>query len=156
MLLGDVFRSRRWCTTQFACGLLHSSLVSSFPLLYRLLTRNLLVTYPSAKFFLLKPVSVILYIKIDLQSAYVVTFDTRRPCSASLCFSASSRATYEEISELLRASAAVYSTLACVIASSQFLTSSAFSAFRNSLCLWGNFSGFLPCFLFCDTFVLLL
>jgi hypothetical protein len=65
MLLGDFFRGRRWGTAEFARGLLHRSLGSGFLFLYRLLARNLLVTYPSAELFLLKPASVIY--KIDLQ-----------------------------------------------------------------------------------------
>ena len=93
MLLGDIFRSRSWGTAEFVRGLLNRGLDSSFLLIYRLLARNLLVTYPSAELFLLKPASV--RYKIDLQPAYDVTFDIRRPRSATLSFSASSRATYK-------------------------------------------------------------
>jgi hypothetical protein len=71
-------------TGELARGLLHRGLDNSFLLLYRLLARNLLVTYPSAKLFLLKPASVTY--KIDLQLGYVVTFDIQRPRSASLSF----------------------------------------------------------------------
>jgi hypothetical protein len=94
MLLGDFFRGRRRGTVEFARGLLHRGLYSILLLLYHLLMRNLLVTYPSAKLFLSKPASVIY--KIDLQPAYIVTFDIQRQHSASLYFSTSSHATYKE------------------------------------------------------------
>ena len=98
MLLDEFVRSSRWGTAQFAGGFLHCGLDGTILLLRRLLARNLMLAYPRAELVLFLPESAR---DNALHPASEVTFDIRRPRSASLSLPASSCATFKEMSKLM-------------------------------------------------------
>src|SRR5712675_2448924 len=94
MSFDEFFRVCRRGIAQFACGFLYCGLDSSILFFYRLLARGLLLAYPCTELLLLNPSQREVWPFLTLCA---VTLDMRRPRSASLSFSVSSRVTYRVI-----------------------------------------------------------